>query len=65
MGSIMNRLRSEAAARRVSANGPILSFSMGFAATEQVPGETLKTVVTRADHAMYREKREKKRLVMA
>lgn len=62
--SMIERLRSGAAARRGSAKAPPLSFSMGFAATDQIPGETLKNVVARADHAMYREKREKKRLVL-
>lgn len=63
--SMIARLRSEAALRKGSANCPSLSFSMGFAATELAPGESLKSVVTRADQAMYREKREKKRLVLA
>lgn len=65
INAIINRLRSEAALRKCSTNGPSLCFSLGFAATEQLPGETLKAVVTRADHAMYREKRQKKTLAMA
>ncbi|HEY2466797.1 MAG TPA: GGDEF domain-containing protein [Terracidiphilus sp.] len=63
--SIIGRLRSGAAARKASPKGHPLSFSMGFASTGQTPADTLKSVVARADHAMYREKREKKRMVLA
>ena len=63
--SIIQRLRSGAVEKTGSAKGLAISFSLGFAATEQLPGETLKSVVARADNAMYREKREKKRLVVA
>ena len=62
--AIIERLRTEAA-KKDFAKGHSLSFSMGFAATEQAPGESLKTVVARADHAMYREKRQKKRMALA
>lgn len=59
------RLRTGAAERTGAAKNLSISFSIGYARTEQSPGETLKSVVTRADHAMYREKREKKRLAIA
>lgn len=63
--SMIGRLRSAAGERKNSLKGHSLNFSIGYAATEQTPGETLKSVVSRADGAMYREKRAKKRLVVA
>jgi diguanylate cyclase (GGDEF)-like protein len=66
ISSAIERLRSGAATRdEMAAKGLSLSFSMGYAATEHAPGETLKSVVARADNAMYREKRQKKRMALA
>lgn len=47
--------RSSIPGRRFS-----LSFSIGHVTTEYHSTETLKELVTRADHAMYEEKRQKK-----
>lgn len=58
----IDRLRAGAAARRDSAQNLPISFSVGYAAAEQSAGETLKSIVARADQAMYREKRGKKAL---
>ena len=38
---------------------------MGYAATDHAADETLKSVVARADKAMYKEKRAKKRKALA
>jgi diguanylate cyclase (GGDEF)-like protein len=65
MNIAIDRLRQSAAARiGVSAKGLVLGLSMGFAATEHNMGETLKSVVARADSAMYKEKRQKKRMML-
>lgn len=61
----IDRLRAGAAARRSSAQNLPISFSVGYAAAEQSAGETLKSIVARADHAMYREKRQKKAVALA
>lgn len=58
----IDRLRAGAAARSSSAQNLPISFSIGYASAERSTGETLKSIVARADHAMYREKREKKAL---
>ena len=58
----IDRLRSAAATRNVM-DGQSLSLSLGYASTESGSGEPLKTVVARADKAMYKEKREKKRAI--
>ncbi|HEY1579767.1 MAG TPA: GGDEF domain-containing protein [Terracidiphilus sp.] len=55
----IGRLRAVAASRNII-DGQTLSLSLGFAATE-AHNEPLKAVVARADKAMYKEKREKKR----
>ncbi len=66
ISSAIERLRAGAATRdEMAAKGLSLSFSMGYAATEHAPGETLKSVVARADNAMYKEKRQKKRMALA
>jgi diguanylate cyclase (GGDEF)-like protein len=51
-----------AAAERNSTEGRrfLLSFSIGHVTTDPYSTETLKQLVTRADHAMYEEKRRKK-----
>lgn len=51
-----------AAAERSSIVGrkSTLSFSIGHVTSEYYSSETLKELVTRADHAMYEEKRRKK-----
>jgi len=59
--SAIERLRAVAAARTVM-DGKSISLSLGYASTESGSGEPLKTVVARADKAMYKEKREKKRI---
>jgi GGDEF domain-containing protein len=38
----------------------LLSLSMGYAVMEDFSGESLKSLVARADEAMYEEKRTKK-----
>jgi diguanylate cyclase (GGDEF)-like protein len=61
----IKRLRSGAESRSKDIKDFSLSFSLGFAATQQSPNESLKSIVARADHAMYREKRAKKRMAIA
>jgi diguanylate cyclase (GGDEF)-like protein len=62
----IERLRSAAAAKtQLAGNRFFLSLSMGFAATNHGADETLKSIVSRADKAMYKEKRAKKRMVLA
>ena len=58
--SAIGRLRSAAASRNII-DGQTLSLSLGFAATDARSNEPLKAVVARADKAMYKQKREKKR----
>ena len=63
MSVAIDRLRSAAASKTLHAgNRFFLSLSMGYAATDYATEESLKSVVSRADKAMYREKRAKKRL---
>jgi diguanylate cyclase (GGDEF)-like protein len=58
----IERLRSGAAAKtQLAGNRFFLSLSMGFAATDHSTDESLKSIVSRADKAMYKEKRAKKR----
>jgi diguanylate cyclase (GGDEF)-like protein len=65
MSVAIDRLRSAAAAKTLHAgNRFFLSLSMGYAATDHATEETLKSVVSRADKAMYKEKRAKKRLAL-
>lgn len=56
----IDRLRSTASSRNIL-DGRSLSLSLGYASAEPGSGESLKTVVARADKAMYKEKREKKK----
>jgi diguanylate cyclase (GGDEF)-like protein len=66
ISAVIARLRSGAAARIGAASkGLSTGLSVGFAATEHSVGETLKSVLAQADHAMYKEKREKKRMSLA
>ena len=66
MSIAIDRLRSAAAAKTLHAgNQFFLSLSMGYAATDHATEETLKSVVARADKAMYKDKRAKKRLALA
>lgn len=59
----IDRLRSGAAAKtKLADNRFFLSLSMGYAGTDHSAEETLKSIVSRADKAMYREKRAKKRI---
>ena len=61
----IDRLRSAAASKTLHAkNRFFLNLSMGFAATDAAADETLKSVVARADKAMYKDKRAKKRLIV-
>jgi len=58
-------LRSGAAAKtQLAGNRFFLSLSMGFAATDHSTDESLKSVVARADKAMYKEKRAKKGMAL-
>lgn len=59
----IDRLRSGAAAKtQLAGNRFFLSLSMGYAACDHGTDETLKSIVSRADKAMYKEKRAKKRI---
>ena len=65
MSVAIDRLRSAAATKTLHAgNQFFLSLSMGYAATDHATEESLKSVVSRADKAMYKEKRAKKRLAL-
>jgi len=57
----IDRLRLAASSRNIL-DGKSLSLSLGYASAEPGSGESLKTVVARADKAMYKEKREKKKV---
>ena len=62
----IERLRSGAATRtQLAGNRFFLSLSIGYAATDHSAEETLKSIVSRADNAMYKEKRAKKRMAIA
>ncbi|MGA8741648.1 MAG: GGDEF domain-containing protein [Terracidiphilus sp.] len=66
ISAAIDRLRSAAAAKtHVAGSRFFLSLSMGYAATDHSTEESLKHVVARADKAMYKEKRAKKRLALA
>jgi len=59
----IDRLRSGAAAKtRLAGNRFFLSLSMGYAGSDHSVDETLKSIISRADNAMYKEKRAKKRI---
>lgn len=59
----IDRLRSGAAAKtQLAGNRFFLSLSMGYAGSDHSKEETLKSIVSRADKAMYKEKRAKKRI---
>jgi len=63
IAAAIDRLRSGAAAKtKLAGNRFFLSLSMGYAASDHSAGETLKSIVSRADKAMYKEKRAKKRI---
>jgi diguanylate cyclase (GGDEF)-like protein len=66
IASAIERLRAGAAAKtQLAGNRFFLSLSMGYAATDHAADETLKSVVARADKAMYKEKHAKKRKALA
>jgi len=66
IATAIERLRSGVTAKtKLAENRFFLSLSMGYAATDHSSDETLKSVVARADKAMYKEKRAKKRLSLA
>jgi diguanylate cyclase (GGDEF)-like protein len=59
----IDRLRSGAAMKTQLANNRFfLSLSMGYAACDHSKEETLKSIISRADKVMYKEKRAKKRI---
>ncbi len=59
----IDRLRSGAAAKtQLAGNRFFLSLSIGYAACDHGADETLKSIISRADKAMYKEKRAKKRI---
>ncbi len=59
----IDRLRSGAAAKtHLAKDRFFLSLSMGYAASNHGAEESLKSLVSRADKAMYKEKRAKKRI---
>lgn len=59
----IDRLRSGAAAKtQLAGNRFFLSLSIGYAASNHGADESLKSIVSRADKAMYKEKRAKKRI---
>jgi diguanylate cyclase (GGDEF)-like protein len=60
----IDRLRRAAASKSI-VEGQALALSLGFASAEYASNEPLKAVVARADKAMYKEKREKKRALAA
>jgi diguanylate cyclase (GGDEF)-like protein len=63
ISAAINRLRSGAAAKtRLAGNRFFLSLSMGYAGSDHSEDETLKSIISRADKAMYKEKRAKKRI---
>ena len=63
ISAAIDRLRSSAASKTLLAGKRFsLSLSMGYASSDHTVEETLKSIVTRADKAMYKEKRAKKRL---
>lgn len=58
----INRLRSgTAATKNIAGKNISLSLSMGYASTEHAGADTLKSIIAKADKAMYKEKRAKKR----
>ena len=63
MANTVERLR-EAMARKNQATGErfSISLSMGYAVTEDFAHDTLRSLVRRADEAMYKEKHAKKKL---
>ncbi len=66
ISAAIDRLRSAAAAKSHLAESRFfLSLSMGYAAADHSAEESLKHVVARADKAMYKEKRAKKRMALA
>lgn len=60
----IDRLRAACASRNII-DGQTLSLSLGFASADYPSNEPLKAIVSRADKAMYKEKREKKRAFAA
>lgn len=56
----------ESVARRNTANaeGPALSLSVGYVTSESLRHESMPELLAKADHAMYKEKRRKKTLVL-
>lgn len=61
ISTAIERLRSASAARNVM-DGQNISLSLGYASNDS-SSEPLKAIVARADKAMYKEKREKKRAI--
>lgn len=65
MSQAMERLRSSSLRPRIPGLNLPLGLSMGYAASEGRSDETMKSILSRADKAMYREKRAKKRSLPA
>lgn len=63
MSQAMERLRSSQL--KIPGLNLPLSLSMGYAASEGGSDERMKSILSRADKAMYREKRAKKRVLPA
>jgi diguanylate cyclase (GGDEF)-like protein len=63
MANATERLRSNALESRIPDVKVSLSLSMGYAISQGYSDETLKSLLSRADKAMYQEKRAKKRTV--
>jgi diguanylate cyclase (GGDEF)-like protein len=61
MSQAIERLRSEACVSRMPGVHVSLSLSMGYSLSEGRSDETIKSILSRADKAMYKEKRSKKR----
>jgi diguanylate cyclase (GGDEF)-like protein len=62
ISTAIERLRAAAAAKtNIAGKNATLSLSIGYASSALASSENLKSVVARADKAMYKEKREKKR----
>jgi len=59
----IDRLNEGAEEKQDKYDGPSLSFSTGYASTQDYPFETINELIARADKSMYDEKRLKKMMV--
>ena len=60
MSDAIERIHSSASKSHIPGVHMPLSLSMGYAVTNRLSDETMKSLVSRADKAMYKEKRRKK-----